>query len=118
MNPHVWPVFPSLWLQVNSLRTVCTNVYKIFLLQAYRWAPRPPGDSVRPGPRPARHTLPERKRHWCIFSGRRCLLVHVHTGPALLEALFPVTRKAAWPTVSLCPMHRPVYRRRGSWEKS
>lgn len=24
-------------LQVNSLQTVCINVYKIFLLQAYRW---------------------------------------------------------------------------------
>ncbi|KAK1345260.1 hypothetical protein QTO34_013970 [Cnephaeus nilssonii] len=24
-------------LQVNGLQTVCTNVYKIFLLQAYRW---------------------------------------------------------------------------------
>lgn len=30
--------FLSLWLQVNSLQTVYTNVYKIFLLQAYRWA--------------------------------------------------------------------------------
>lgn len=34
----VFQYFLSLWLQVNSLQTVCTNVYKIFLLQAYRWA--------------------------------------------------------------------------------
>ncbi|XP_027945813.1 telomerase reverse transcriptase isoform X3 [Eumetopias jubatus] len=30
-------------LQVNSVHTVYTNIYKIFLLQAYRWVPRPHG---------------------------------------------------------------------------
>lgn len=49
--PGVVAAFVCLCDQVNSVRTVYANVYKIFLLQAYRWVPWPHGHATGP-PRP------------------------------------------------------------------
>lgn len=67
--------------QVNSVHTVYTNIYKIFLLQAYRWVPWPHshmwvhGTAEAPAlPRPRRAPCPPVSQ---VFSRGHCSFVCV-----------------------------------------
>lgn len=98
--------------QVNSIHTVYTNIYKIFLLQAYRWVHQPhhhmPQDPLCPGPPSAWSTpYPPGPSICRVFSRTRFGFVHVHGCFSVWEV--PVSPGSegwpAWPGVSplLCP---------------